>query len=264
MKKCRIIDFHTHIFPERIADKAVKSIGDYYGVGIPGLGTAEDLLNCGGKINVHMYVVHSSATRVEQVKPINDFIYETMSLNEKFIGFGTLHPGLEDAYSEVERLMALGLRGIKLHPEFQGFNIDDEGMIPVYRAVEGKLPILMHMGDERSNSSSPERLTKVMDMFPRLVIIAAHLGGYSVWEDSMKHLVGRNVYFDTSSTLWKLGCEKSLEIIRRHGADKILFGTDYPMWVHEDEIKRFDGLDLTMEERELILWKNASELLGIA
>lgn len=263
MKDYGIIDSHAHIFPEKIAEKAVESIGNYYGLDMSSSGTAEDLLETGNKINVYKYVVHSTATRAEQVKPINDFIAEMQEKYHCFIGLGTLHPELPDIDSEVDRIIELGLNGIKLHPDFQEFNIDDESMLPIYRAVEGRLPVLMHTGDEVKTSSRPKRLARVLDMFPDLTVIAAHLGGYQMWDESLEYLVGRNLYLDTSSSFFRLDTEKVAEIIRRHGVDKVLFGTDYPMWTHEDELGRFDNLRLTEEERRLILFENACRLYKI-
>ena len=263
MKATRIIDAHVHIFPPKIANKATESIGNYYGIPMFANGTVEDLISNGEKINVYKYIVHSTATKVEQVESINNFIADTQSKNESFIGFGTLHPGLDDVEFEVNRIISLGLKGIKLHPDFQDFNIDDTCMMPIYRAIEGKLPVLIHMGDEKKTSSSPERLANVIKLFPNLTVIAAHLGGYQMWDDSIKYLVGKNIYLDTSSTLAILDKEKVTNIIRGHGVEKILFGTDYPMWSHEEELERFYKLDLTDDERELILWKNASKLLDI-
>ena len=180
--KYKIIDMHAHIFPDKIAEKAVESIGRYYHSPMTGTGTVDGLLKGGNKIGVSKYVVHSSATNVEQVKAINDYVSGVQSAHSEFIGFGTLHPGLEDIDQEVERIISLGLKGIKLHPEFQEFIIDSDEMLPVYKAIEGKLPVLIHMGDEKKDSSSPVRLARVLDMFPELVVIAAHFGGYRMWD----------------------------------------------------------------------------------
>lgn len=259
----RIIDIHAHVFPDKIAEKALESIGGYYGLPMGGKGTVEDLLSHGDRINIYRYVVHSTATTVEQVGTINEFISHIQSSYENILGFGTLHPSIHDARYEMEKIISLGLKGIKLHPDFQKFNIDDDVMMPVYGAAEGRLPILMHMGDENSTSSSPKRLARVLDKFPGLKVIAAHFGGYRMWDESIEYLVGRDVYFDTSSSLWTLESSKASEIIRAHGAERILFGSDYPMWLHEEEIQRFNKLNLTTKERELILWKNAAKLLNI-
>ena len=263
MREYRIIDAHAHIFPEKIAEKAVESISNYYGVPMVGKGTAEDLLERGGQIGAGKYVVHSTATRVEQVESINNFIAQAQAEHQEFIGFGTLHPGLPDVEAELNRVISLGLKGIKLHPDFQDFNIDDDSMLPIYRAVEGKLPILMHMGDEVRTSSRPERLAKVIERFPNLTVIAAHLGGYQMWGESMEYLVGKNIYLDTSSSLFILEKEEAVRVIRKHGVEKVLFGTDYPMWDHVEELERFHRLALSEEEKELILWKNAAGLLKL-
>ncbi len=259
----KIIDIHAHVFPEKIARKATEAISSFYGIPMRGKGTIEDLMEKGQKANIYRYVVHSTATTVEQVGAINEFISQLQLSDERIIGFGTLHPGLDNVQKELEKLLSSGLKGIKLHPDFQHFNIDDEKMMPIYEAAEGRLPILMHMGDKRTDSSSPRRLAKVLDRFPNLTVIAAHFGGYSMWDESLQYLVGRDVYFDTSSSLWILDRSKAVDIIRRHGVNKILFGTDYPMWLYEDELRRFKSLELTQEEQELILWKNAAELLNI-
>jgi predicted TIM-barrel fold metal-dependent hydrolase len=119
------------------------------------------------------------------------------------------------------------------------------------------------MGDENVDTSSPERLSHIIGEFPNLVVIAAHFGGYQMWDRSLKHLVGKAVYFDTSSSLWKLDRDKALEMICCHGVDRILFGTDYPMWDHKEELERLLALGLTGEELEKVLWKNACSLLKI-
>lgn len=260
--KYRIVDTHAHIFPDKIAEKAVESISNYYGIKMAGKGTVEGLLESGEKIGVSKYIIHSSATQVEQVKTINDYVSVVQASNDRFIGFGTLYPGLEDAALELNRMISLGLKGVKLHPEFQGFNIDDENMMPIYRAIEGKLPLLIHMGDESKTSSSPSRLSRILSMFPRLVVIAAHFGGYQMWNESIEYLLGKNLYMDTSSTLFILEPQKAVYMIRKHGSHKMLFGSDYPMWDHKEELERFLRLDLTEKERKAILCENAERLLN--
>ena len=257
-----IIDMHAHIFPEKIAEKAVDSIGKYYGVKMRRNGTVDGLLESGRNINVSRYVIHSSATTVEQVKAINNYVSSVQTAHSEFVGFATLHPGLRDAGAEVERIISLGLKGVKLHPEFQHFSIDDEDMMHVYEAVEGKLPVLVHMGDQNVDSSSPVRLARILDRFPGLTVIAAHFGGYRMWDLSCKYLIGKNLYMDTSSTLEFIKPERAVDMIRKHGVDKMLFGSDYPMWDHKEELERFLALDLTEEERRAVLFGNANKLLS--
>jgi predicted TIM-barrel fold metal-dependent hydrolase len=265
MKTRIIIDAHAHIFPDKIANKAVKAIGEYYSIPMQASGTVGELLERGASIGVEKYIIHSTATTVAQVTAINDYIAATVVQNSCFIGFGTLHPCLGEAglAAELDRVISLGLKGIKLHPEFQGFAIDDAEMMPLYKTVEGKLPILMHMGDENKDSSHPSKLAAVLDRFPRLTVIAAHLGGYQMWDEAIRSLNGRTIYVDTSSALFALEPSEAARIIRSYGIERVLFGTDYPMWDHMEEFDRFMKLDLTDEEREAILWKNAARLLGI-
>ena len=257
-----IFDTHAHIFPDKVAPKAVNNIGNYYGISMNGPGTVGGLLKSGQKIGVSKYLVHSSATNADQVKPINDYVYSVQSSHPEFIGFGTLYPGLEDVDLEVKRMISLGLHGVKLHPEFQEFCIDDDTMLPIYKAIEGKLPLLMHVGDENKTSSSPVRLAKILELFPGLVVIAAHFGGYRMWDESSKYLIGKKLYIDTSSSLAFLPPDQAVAMIRKHGVEKVVFGSDYPMWDHEEEFQRFLQLDLTEDERKAILYENAQRLLN--
>jgi len=260
---CSIIDFHTHVFPEKVAEKAVQSISDYYGLPMRGGGTVDGLFASGEPFEIQRYVIHATATRPDQVRGINDFLAETCALDDRLIGFGSLHPHMEDLEGELARFPALGFRGLKLHPDFQDFAIDDPAAMPIYALAQGRLPILMHMGDEHRDGSTPQRLGVILDRFPDLVLIAAHLGGYLMWDESLRLLAGRKLYLDTSSSLEFLEPHKAVEIIRKHGTDRVLFGTDYPMWMHQDELERFFRLELTGEEREQILWKNAARLLEL-
>jgi predicted TIM-barrel fold metal-dependent hydrolase len=259
-----ILDFHAHIFPSKVARKAVEAIGLFYDVPISHSGESADLLASGAKIGAARYVVHSTATRADQVSSINDFVIAECRAHPEFIGFGTLHKDFSPLSAELDRMLQSGLRGIKLHPDFQGFPADDQSVFPLYALAEKrKVPILIHAGDRRFDFSGPRRLSRVLDAFPKLILIAAHFGGYTEWDRAMEHLVGRDVYFDTSSTLWKLDSGIARGIIDRHGVDRFLFGTDYPMWDHEEELKKLDSLRLSSGEREAILWGNGARVLSL-
>ena len=262
-KKYRIIDAHCHIYPQKIAAKAVTAIGSFYGIRMAEDGTADSLIKEGSTIGVEKYVVHSTATTVHQVRSINDYIYGEIQAHPEFIGFMTLHNEMENAAIEEEVALAIsrGMKGVKLHPDFQKFNIDDAENL--YRVTAGKLPVLLHMGDRRYDFSSPSRLKKMAEKYPDQIFIGAHFGGYSVWDkvECLKDLP--NVYFDTSSSLWFLDKEKASDMIHHFGAHRYFFGTDFPMWKHDEELKRFLALDLTEEEREDILYNNVAKLLGV-
>ncbi|UWG97902.1 amidohydrolase family protein [Dehalobacter sp. DCM] len=261
-----IMDAHAHIFPQKISYKAVDSILSFYDELIPemepGKGTVSDLLTSGTNAGINYFLVSSTATRPEQVESINDFIADVCKDN-RFIGFGTIHPEYPHPQLEIERAASLGIKGLKLHPDFQQCNIDDAALLPIYQAAEGRLPILFHIGDIRTDYSSPRRLARVLDMFPDLVVIAAHLGGWSLWDEFNESVYKKNVYIDTSSSLMLTDRETAVRIIRTHGVDKVLFGTDYPMWSPEAEIERFLSLGLTQEENQKILWDNARQLFHI-
>ncbi len=258
-----IIDFHAHIYPEKIAKKATQSISDFYNAPMAYWGSPTELLASGSKIGVSKYIVHSTATKAAQVESINNFIIEECKKHSEFIGFGTIHPEYEDFVSELKRIHDAGLKGIKLHPDFQKFQIDTPQMDAIYNQIaKNKMPILVHAGDCRYDFSGPKRILNVHEKHPDLTIVAAHFGGYTEWDASLEYLVGKNIYFDTSSTLWKLPIEKAKEMIEKHGYEKFLFGSDYPMWDHEDELARFMKLELSTEQNEAILYKNAKKLLS--
>jgi predicted TIM-barrel fold metal-dependent hydrolase len=257
-----VIDMHTHAYPEKVACKAVEFLNNYYHVQCQGTGRMKDLLSSAADAGVDYLLVHAVATKPSQVENVNSWI--ARHLSDHVFGFGSIHPDYPDIPRELRRIQSLGLRGVKLHPDFQEFYADSPAMFPVYKMLEGVMPVLFHAGDENSDYSSPKRIANVAEHFPGLTIIAAHLGGYSQWDEAEKYVIGKNVYLDTSSSLFKLPRERAVEIIRRHGAERVLFGTDYPLTRHREELTRFRALGLTEEEERLILFENARKLLHLA
>ena len=257
----KIFDFHTHAYPEKIAEKSKNFLNGYYNVECQGNGTIDDLLRSAQDGGVSYLLVHAVATKPTQVENVNSWIAEHTS--EHVIGFGTIHPEYGDILNELERIKSLGLLGLKLHPDFQGYYVDDPSMDIIYSAIEGKMPVLIHTGDENCDTSSPKRLANVLDRYPALTVISAHLGGYSQWDEAQQYIIGRDCYIDTSSSLWAMPPEKAVDIIRRHGVDKVLFGTDYPLTLHKDELQRFYALGLTDEENRKILFENAKRILKL-
>lgn len=263
----RIIDTHAHIYPDKIALKAAKSIGDFYQIPMSLDGTLSGLLSQGEAAGITRFLVHSVAVTWERAQAINDFLARSVAAHpDKLIGFGTLHPDHPELEHELDRLLSLGLRGVKLHPDFQHFCLDDANAIRLFEAMaERKLPLLVHTGDSRYPYSQPERMARALDRVPALTAICAHLGGWSVWSDAWKVLAGReNVYVDCSSSLYAIEPDKAAEIIRKYGADRVFFGTDYPMWTAAEEIDRFMALPLTDQEREMIFHLNFEQFIGEA
>lgn len=264
-QKC-IIDAHCHIFPHKIAEKAVGAIGDFYDIPMSHKGESQCLLESGTAIGVSKYLVCSTATRGDQTVAINSFIAEECEKHPEFFGFGTLHVDTPEPEAEIERIVSLGLHGIKLHPDFQLFPIDDPRMIPLYKkAVELSLPVLFHTGDDRYDYSNPERLAKVCDQVPGFVAIAAHFGGYRVWDKVVPVLKDYpNVYFDTSSSLNLLPVERALEMMEQLGYERFFFGTDFPMWDHKEEFARFQKLCLPEKQLEAVLSGNFKKLFHLS
>lgn len=259
-----IIDFHTHIYPEKIAEKATGAVGQFYDIPMDRTGTVAALLESGKKAGVSHFVVCSAATTAAQVESINRFIAAACAqAPESFVGFGTLHPDLPHPEEAIAQIQALGLRGVKLHPDFQKFDIDDPRMLPVYRLLEGRLPVLFHTGDYRYDYSHPRRLRRVLEHCPGLTAIAAHFGGWSISDEGEKYLLDTDCLIDTSSSLMFLPPERARALIREFGPERVLFGSDFPMWDHTGELARYHALELEEEENRLILHDNACRILHL-
>lgn len=259
----RIIDFHAHIYPDKIAEKASLAIGEFYDAPVTFHGFVSELLKSGDAVGVEKYIVHSTATKSAQVASINDYIVGEVRKEGRFVGFGTIHPDFEDPAREIGRIREAGLKGIKLHPDFQKFEADSPAMDGIYGILaDAGMPVLIHAGDCRYDFSGPRRIARVLDRHPRLKLIAAHFGGYTEWDEAFELLAGRDLWFDTSSTFWKLSQDRARRMIAKHGADRFLFGSDFPMWDHAGELERFLALGLGEADTQAILAGNAEELLA--
>lgn len=256
-----IIDAHAHIFPQKIAAKAVQSIGAFYDIPMDAPGAAENLLESMKEADIDRSLVCSVATKPEQVRAINAFLEEQGKLHPEFIPFAAMHPHLADIEEEFAKMEAAGFYGIKLHPDFQAFDIDDPSAMEMYRLAEGKFPILFHTGDNRYDWSKPYRLARIMEKFPDLVCIAAHFGGYRCWDEAFDVYKGGKLYMDTSSALMFIDNEKAHRFIDQFGADHFFFGTDFPMWTHKEEIVRFESLGLDEETKKAIYAENFKRVI---
>lgn len=261
-----IADAHAHIFPPNIAERASNSISEFYNLPMRGIGVNEHLLGDGAVAGVTRYLVCSVALKPEAVHTINDFIHAACREHPEFIGFATIHQDMKDWKAEISRAKDMGFYGVKMHADFQKFKIDDPKIIEIYRAVaRQKMVLLCHMGDDRSDGSSPTRLKNALDAVPELTCIAAHMGGYLRWDEALCALpVSDRLYFDTSSSLPFMSASKAEHIIRHFGADRFLFGTDFPMWLHEEELRLFLNLNLTVDEQRQILHDNFEKLFRIS
>lgn len=259
-----IIDAHAHIFPDMLSHKAVEGIHEFYNMPMDCGGTVSELIEEGTKNGVDRFIVQSVATEPKQVRSINNFIAKSVKqYPDKLVGFAAMHPDFDGITEELDRALSLGLRGVKLHSDFQKFFIDDEKAFPIYEACEErKLPILFHIGDSRYDYSSPERLLRVVRKFPGLTVIGAHFAGWSMWDKGAELFDHSGIYTDCSSSLYAMSPEHAAELIRKIGVHRVMWGTDYPMWSAKEELVRFNKLPLTDRERELVLGENALRLLG--
>lgn len=262
-KQYEIIDAHAHIFPEKIADNATVNIGKFYELPMGNSGISKKLIENGQEVGVKKYLVCSTATTPHQVKSINDFIARECAENPCFIGFGTTHPKSENMESDIKQIMELGLKGVKLHPDFQMFEADSPEAYKIYEIIEGVLPLLIHCGDERYEYSSPKRIAKLHKDFPKLKLQAAHFGGYSQWDEAEEYLTGfGDIKVDVCSSLAFMSPERAKQLIYAYGVENCFYGSDFPMWSNKEELERFFAIGLSEYENQRILSKNFIEFMG--
>ncbi len=257
------IDAHAHIFPDKIADRAAAGIGNFYHMPAHHNGSLSQLLQAEDEAGISRIVAHSVATTPTQVAHINEFIlWAHREHPDRIIPFAALHPDVQNIERVVEEIIAAGFRGVKVHPDFQEFQLDEPRALRMFSLLAGRLPVLIHTGDTRYDFSSPRRMANVLDQLPELRAICAHLGGWGDYREARKRLAGRNIHVDTCSTLYHLKPQDAAELIRAFGVERVLFGTDYPMWSPKEEVMRMEALALTAAERERIFYANAQQLFG--
>lgn len=259
----KIFDIHAHIYPDAIAERAVQAISKGYdNFEMHGDGTLGTLLERTERAGIEAFAVHSVATNAHQVDSINHFIMSAAKAYPgRIVPFGSLHPDTPFPDRAVDRMCADGFKGVKLHPEFQNFRVDEPRAIEMFNAIAGRLPVLLHCGDYRSDHSAPERIKRMLRQVRGLTVVCAHLGGWTRWEEAAAMLMDEDVWVDTSSSLYALDEATAVAIIRGYGTDRVVFGSDFPVWNPDEEVKRFLSLPLTDAEKEKILWSNHLKLL---
>lgn len=266
----RVFDIHTHTYPEAIAARAVESLGHFYDFVPAGNGTYADLSAHGKDHQIGGFLLFSVATNAHQVEKVNTTI---AALAEKSraegylsVGFAGMHQDYPDFESELNRAASLGLCGVKLHPDIQRIDIDDPKLFPLYELMQGRMPLYLHMGDPRPEYrfSEAKKLLRVLKLFPKLEVVAAHLGGYRAHAEAVEYLAGHeNVWYDTSSTLWWCDPAEASRVIGILGHERVMFGSDYPVKYPEQELELFSHLTMTDAQREDILWNNAIRFLHL-
>lgn len=259
----KVIDVHTHIFPDAIADKATNVIVDCFPPPEPThhRGKAEELAASLDKAGISYAMVFAAATSPRQVENIHRFIYEQAQKHAKFIPCGTLHAEYENYREEFKWLREHGIYGIKVHPEMQKFALDDPRLMPMYEEMEkNDMFLIAHMGDPRSDLSGPEHMLPIAKNFPKLRCIACHLGDWGEWQQEAILPLTKlpNVYTDISSTFsyWAGDPKILYDIIHAYDPTHIFYGSDYPVWCPVKELERAKNLDLEPQLLEDILYNN--------
>ena len=265
-----IIDAHTHIFPDNLAERALEKLSAIGGIPVHSDGRADSLVDNMKQNGVDYSVVLNIATNPGQVNNVNAFALYIKENYTNLIPFGSLHPQSEGVRTTVKTLKDSGIKGIKLHPDYVKTAVDDSGFTPIFAAAaEMDMPVVIHTGYDFISPdfihASPEAILKVIKRFPELKLVCAHFGGNLHWDKVIRELCGTKLYFDTALACERFGMtRKTAEtIIANHDEERILFGSDMP-WCESSAVRDFIlSLDISDEKKDRILYKNAQKLLGI-
>lgn len=263
-----IIDFHTHTFPEKIAKASIESLSKCSGITPHTDGTADGLRRSMEEAGVDLSVILPVVTRPSQFETVNKVAAKICEAGGGLLSFGGIHPDCSDIRQKMREIKNVGLKGIKIHPAYQEVYMDDIRYLRILdAATEQGLIISVHAGvdiglPEPVYAAVEKILHAVRETKPEKLVLA-HLGGWKEWDAVEELIVLENVYLDTAFLEDYISDEQLLRIIRRHGAERILFGTDCPWSGQRESIERIRKLPLSEEEQELIFSGNAEKLLGL-
>ncbi len=259
-----VFDIHTHIFPDPIARRTVDKLGRIAKIKPSYDGTRQGLQESMAEAGINGALNCPIATKPEQVESILRWASQTSRW--PILNLASIHPNSANPEEILQNVAKAGLAGIKLHPEYQEFTLDDPRMIPIWRTCRDlDLLIMLHAGADIAFSppfrTSPATIAELLEKYPGIKLIAAHFGSWNMWDEVMNTIAGSTALIDTSFTMGLLDDEKFVELARRHGVDKVLFGTDTPWRSQKSDLQHFLSLPLTEEEKQMILWDNAARLL---
>jgi hypothetical protein len=260
-----IIDFHAHAFPDAIAARAISQLEHGGGVKAFLDGTASSLLGSMDAAGIRTSVVCSIATKPEQFDPI--LKWSKAIASPRIVPLPSIHPKGPDAVGQAQRVAEAGLRGIKLHPYYQDFDIDDEALFPLYRVLDQLgLLLVCHTGFDfafsRQRRADPVRILRVLDRVPSLRLITSHMGAWDDWDEVERHLLGKPITMDISLSIDLLGRERARAMLLAHPADRILFGSDSPWSSQSATLDQIRSLELGPGREQQILGRNAAALLA--
>ncbi|MBI5559389.1 MAG: amidohydrolase [Deltaproteobacteria bacterium] len=258
------IDFHTHAFPDTLAATTVPALEEQGNVRAALDGRIDSLLNSMDRAGISGSVVCSIATRPKQFRAILE--WSASIRGERIIPFPSFHPESLQALAEIEEIHRAGFKGIKLHPFYQDFFLDEPRLEPFFAKIADLgLILVMHTGFDigfpRELRADPRKIASVIKKYPGLKLIATHLGSWDQWEEVHGELAGKNVYLDIAFSLEYLPGELARKIILAHPPDRVLFGSDSPWADQGNTIRLLKALSLGEEREKKILGENASELL---
>ena len=260
------IDIHTHVFPDELAPKALhvlcSSTNNVYP--LVSDGTVAGLLKNMNGWGIDISVVQPVVTKQSQLRSTNEWAASIQS--DRLVSFGGIYPHTSDYKRDIDYVAGLGLKGLKFHAEYQDFVVDDRRMLMIYDYALSKGLILLHHGgfDPGFNppfKSTPQQFLHIIKEMQGGVIIVAHLGGHDQWDDVETYLAGSGIYLDTSMGFDYFPHDQFLRIVKKHGADKILFGSDAPWSNAQTEIEQLRSMPLSEEEKNAILGENAKRIL---
>ncbi|MBQ9717660.1 MAG: amidohydrolase family protein [Clostridia bacterium] len=265
-----LIDFHTHAFPDKLAERALGTLAVKVRMIPETNGSIAGLLEAMDRCGVDRSVVCNIATNARQMTNVNNFAIETLRMyGDRLTPLGSINPQAERQSEEIERLRNAGIPGLKLHPDYMGYRIDDSVYDEIFdTASELGMFIIIHAGFDVYSPGKvwapPEAVRKRLEKSPGTTLICAHFGGNMMWTEVEEKLLGRNLYIDTSmGYLEGLSREQASRMLNKHDSDRILFGSDCP-WSNPGETFRYvDSLSITDEQKEKIFYRNASELLNL-
>lgn len=263
-----IIDFHTHTFPDKIARASIESLSKCSGITPHTDGTLDGLKRSMEEDGVDISVILPVVTRPAQFETVNKVAAKICEKENNLISFGGIHPDCSDIKQKMREIRSLGLKGIKIHPAYQEVYMDDIRYLRILEAAtEENLVISVHAGvdiglPEPVYAAVEKILHAIRETKPEKFVLA-HLGGWKEWDAVEELTAGENVYLDTAFLEDYISDEQLLRIIRKHGTDKILFGTDCPWSGQRESIERLEKLPLTEAEKQLIFAENAKKLLGL-
>ena len=264
------IDVHTHVWPEKIAEATLEAMARDSGFEAVSANTVAGLKAHMAESGVDKSVVLGITERPDQVSRANDWLVSIQ--DDMLVPFGAIHPGLETKADEVRRLRQAGIKGIKLHPVMNTFYPDDPDMFPVYEELGEDMVLEIHTGRLPTSKpgdpvyAAPERIMNVVRQFPKLKVIALHLGGFYMLDEAERDLLGReNVFIDTTwpPSLREVAGETLAAIINKHGSHRVCFGTDYPLASQTADAEYIQSLGVSDGDVEGILGENARKFIGL-